>query len=114
MVKDLKFFLKRGFWAFVGLFIFVVQYAYTQSGTGAGTAGIIAAKDEITGMVGAVGKLILAIGAVVGLIGGVRCYIKWNTGDQDVMKSVMGWGGACLFLVIVGLVIQAFFGIPTT
>ena len=53
--------------------------------------------------------LIIAIGAVVGLIGGVRVYIKWQSGDQDTQKAIMGWFGACLFLILVGVVIKAFF-----
>ena len=47
--------------------------------------------------------------AVVGLIGGVRVYIKWQSGDQDTQKAIMGWFGACLFLILVGVVIKAFF-----
>jgi hypothetical protein len=82
--------------------------AFAQGG---GVAGISAADTEIRQYIDPAGNLILAIGAVVGIIGGVRVYIKWNTGDQDVMKSVMGWGSACIFLVLVALVIKAFFGV---
>ena len=46
---------------------------------------------------------------LVGLIGGVRVYIKWQSGDQDTQKAIMGWFGACLFLILVGVVIKAFF-----
>ena len=52
-----------------------------------------------------------ADGAVVGIIGGVRVYIKWNSGDQDINKDIMGWGGSCLFLVLVSVFIKAFFGV---
>lgn len=76
-----------------------------------GVQGIQAADQEIRTYVEPVGNMILAIGAVVGLVGGVRVYIAWNNGDQDVTKKIMGWLGACLFLVVVGLVIQAFFGV---
>jgi len=98
-------FLKRGFYAAVMFLMNMVAFA--QAGRGA--AGLQAATTEVSGMFDNASLLILAIGAIVGLIGGVRCYIKWNTGDQDVMKSVMGWGGACVFLVVVALVIRAFF-----
>lgn len=57
-------------------------------------------------------KLIIqAIGAVVGLIGGVRIYNKWTNGDQDINKEIVGWAGACLFLVIVPQFVGAFFGL---
>ena len=76
-----------------------------------GSLGIDAATSELASYVDPVANLILIIGAIVGLIGGVRVYIKWNSGDQDVQKSIMGWFGACLFLVAVGIVIKAFFGV---
>jgi len=84
-------------------------YSAAAFAQGKGTAGLQAADSEIRTYFEPASNLILAIGAIVGLIGGIRCYIKWNTGDQDVMKSVMGWGGACIFLVVVALVIKAFF-----
>jgi len=72
-------------------------------------AGIDQATTEINSYVDPVSNLIIAIGAVVGLIGGVRVYIKWQSGDQDTQKAIMGWFGACLFLILVGVVIRAFF-----
>jgi len=82
--------------------------AYAQGG---GSVGINAATSSLTSYVDPVSTLILAIGAVVGLIGGVRVYIKWNAGDQDINKELMSWGGSCLFLVLVSVVIKAFFGV---
>jgi hypothetical protein len=38
-------------------------------------------------------------------------YSKWNSGDQDINKELMGWGGSCVFLVVSSLVIKAFFGL---
>ncbi len=73
------------------------------------SAGIDQATAEVSSYVDPVANLIIAIGAVVGLIGGVRVYIKWQSGDQDTQKAIMGWFGACLFLILVGVVIRAFF-----
>jgi len=73
------------------------------------SAGIDQATAEVGSYVDPVSNLIIAIGAVVGLIGGVRVYIKWQSGDQDTQKAIMGWFGACLFLILVGVVIKAFF-----
>ena len=80
-------------------------------GQAQGVEGITAADTEVRTYVEAVGNLVLAIGAVVGLIGAIRVYIAWNNGDQDVTKKIMGWLGACLFLVLSGAVITAFFGV---
>lgn len=76
-----------------------------------GTVGIEAATSSLTSYIDPISTLILAIGAVVGLIGGIRVYIKWNSGDQDINKELMSWGGSCLFLVLVSVVIKAFFGV---
>ncbi|MGN8056077.1 DUF4134 domain-containing protein [Pedobacter sp. 22163] len=89
--------------------LFAAQSLSAQAG--GGTTGINAATSSLTAYVDPVSTLTLAIGAVVGIIGGVRVYIKWNSGDQDINKEIMGWGGSCLFLVLVSVVIKAFFGV---
>jgi hypothetical protein len=83
----------------------------TVSARAQGVQGITAAESSLLGYVDPVASLCLVIGAVVGLIGGVRVYIKWNSGDQDINKELMGWGGSCLFLVLVSVIIKAFFGV---
>nr|WP_181718660.1 DUF4134 domain-containing protein [Pedobacter sp.]QJS06239.1 conjugal transfer protein, TraE [Pedobacter sp.] len=83
----------------------------TMAQGGNGVTGINAANTSLRQYVGPVSTLCLAIGAIVGIIGGVRVYIKWNSGDQDINKEIMGWGGSCLFLVLVGTIIKAFFGV---
>ncbi|WP_239023052.1 DUF4134 domain-containing protein [Pontibacter mangrovi] len=91
------------------LFVFVALAATPALAQGAG--GIDAGASELQTYIDPVGNLILIIGAIVGLIGGVRVYIKWNAGDQDTQKAVMGWMGSCVFLMVVGVVVKAFFGI---
>jgi phage-related minor tail protein len=88
------------------LFALSVTSSFAQ-----GVQGITAAESSLLGYVDPVASLCLVIGAVVGIIGGVRVYIKWNSGDQDINKELMGWGGSCLFLVLVSVIIKAFFGV---
>lgn len=76
-----------------------------------GVTGINAANTSLRQYVDPIATLCLGIGAVVGLIGGVLVYIKWNSGDKDINKELMGWGGSCLFLVLSAVVIKAFFGV---
>ncbi len=95
--------------AFATLILAATNILLAQGG--GGTTGINAATSSLTSYVDPVSTLTLAIGAVVGIIGGVRVYIKWNSGDQDINKELMGWGGSCLFLVLVSVVIKAFFGV---
>jgi hypothetical protein len=93
--------------AFLLLFGIATNVVFAQNGKQA----ITTATTELKSYVDVIGSLILAIGGVVGFVGGVRVYIKWNNGDQDVNKSLMGWMGSCIFLVLVGTVIKAFFGV---
>ena len=87
--------------------------AQTSGSSGINTA-LNTATTNVSASASGVSKLILAIGGVVGLVGGIRIYIKWNNGEHDINKELMGWGGACLFLLLVGTVINAFFGVQTS
>ena len=76
-----------------------------------GTAGINAANTQVRSYFDAGTSLMYAIGAVVGLIGAVKVYQKWNGGDPDTGKVAAAWFGSCVFLVIVATVIKSFFGV---
>lgn len=102
-MKTMKRFFLKAAVLIAASFVWISQ-ALAQS-----PAGIDQATAEVSSYVDPVSNLIIAIGAVVGLIGGVRVYIKWQSGDQDTQKAIMGWFGACLFLILVGVVIKAFF-----
>lgn len=83
-----------------------VQTIFAQGGGG---AGIQAAATEIKSYMGAMTTLTYAIGAIVGVIGAIRIYVKWTSGD-DINKELMGWGGAFIFLMVVPTVVNGFFG----
>lgn len=76
---------------------------------GGGSNAIQNASQTIKGWKGPVTNLIYAIAAVVALVGSIRIYNKWQNGDQDINKELMGFGGACLFLFLVPSFIDAFF-----
>lgn len=73
-----------------------------------GTA-IDAARTSVAGIRSNVGNLVLAIGGVVGLAGAIRVYVKWQNGDQDTQKHLIGWMAASIFLVLAGTIISGFF-----
>lgn len=54
-------------------------------------------------------KLVYAIGAVVGLIGGIKVYSKWSSGDPDTSKTAASWFGACIFLIVAATILRSFF-----
>lgn len=76
-----------------------------------GKAGIEEADKAVRGYFKSGTSLMYAIGAVLGLIGAVKVYQKWNGGDQDTSKVAAAWFGSCIFLVIVATVIESFFGV---
>ncbi|SIN77865.1 protein of unknown function [Chitinophaga niabensis] len=76
-----------------------------------GKAGIEEADKAVRGYFKSGTSLMYAIGAVLGLIGAVKVYTKWNGGDQDTSKVAAAWFGSCIFLVIVATVIESFFGV---
>jgi Domain of unknown function (DUF4134) len=76
-----------------------------------GNAGINEANTKVRSYFAAGVNLMYAVGAIVGLIGAVKVYQKWNSGDHDTGKVAAAWFGSCVFLVIVATVIRSFFGI---
>lgn len=86
--------------------ILCISQVSAQSG---GSAALGAAATTISGYINDLGLLIYAIGAIVGTVGGIRIYNKWTNGDQDINKEIVGWGGACIFLLLVPTFIAAIF-----
>lgn len=76
-----------------------------------GEAGIQAATDQVSGYFDTGCDLVYAICAVVGLIGAVKVFNKWNAGEPDTNKVAAAWFGSCIFAVIVATVLKSFFGV---
>src|SRR5450432_4653258 len=74
-------------------------------------AGINEANTKVRSYFASGTNLMYAVGAIVGLIGAVKVYQKWNSGDHDTGKVAAAWFGSCVFLVIVATVIRSFFGV---
>lgn len=76
-----------------------------------GIEGINEANSKVRSYFDAGTNLMYAVGALLGLIGAVKVYQKWNSGDQDTGKVAAAWFGSCIFLVVVATVIKSFFGV---
>ncbi|MCT1524024.1 MULTISPECIES: DUF4134 domain-containing protein [Sphingobacterium] len=76
---------------------------------GNGSAGIQEATQMVTSYFDPATQLIYAIGAVVGLIGGVKVYNKFSSGDPDTSKTAASWFGACIFLIVAATILRSFF-----
>ena len=76
-----------------------------------GNAGINEANQKVRSYFQSGTNLMYAVGAIVGLIGAVKVYQKWNSGEPDTGKVAAAWFGSCVFLVVVATVIKSFFGV---
>ena len=91
------------------LTLMAVVLASAAMAQGNGIKGITDATSMVTSYFAPLTKLIYAVGAVVGLFGGIKVYQKFSSGDPDTSKTAASWFGACIFLVIVGVVLESFF-----
>ena len=87
----------------------VVSAVSSALAQGNGLAGIIDAINMVTSYFDPGTKLIYAIGAVVGLIGGIKVYNKFSSGDPDTSKTAASWFGACIFLIVAATILRSFF-----
>ena len=83
-----------------------ISSAFAQ---GNGLSGINQATNMVTSYFDPATKLIYAIGAVVRLIGGVKVYSKFSSGDPDTSKTAASWFGACIFLIVAATILRSFF-----
>ncbi|WP_246440733.1 DUF4134 domain-containing protein [Rhabdobacter roseus] len=74
-------------------------------------AGINEADSQVRSYFEPGTNLMYAIGAVLGLVGAVKVFQKWNAGDQDTSKVAAAWFGSCIFLIVVATVLKSFFGL---
>ncbi len=82
--------------------------SYAQGDVGSALA---AGTSELTSYIDPITTLVMAIGGIVGIVGGIRIYNKWNNGDHDINKEILGWGGSALFLILAPLLVKGMFGL---
>ena len=87
----------------------VLIAAFNAFAQGNGAAGITKATDMVTGYFDPATKLCYAIGAVLGLVGGIKTYGKFSSGDPDTSKTAASWFFACIFLIVAATILRSFF-----
>ena len=75
-----------------------------------GASALSNAHDYTVTMMLYVVYLSYAVAALVAIIGALQIYIKMQTGEGDVTKSIMMLVGACLFMIGAYILFPAFFG----
>lgn len=94
----------------VALFVSTLMVIYDAMAQD-GNAGINEATMRVRSYFTTGVNLMYAIGALLGLVGAVKVYQKWNSGDPDTGKVAAAWFGSCIFLVVVATVLRAFFDV---
>lgn len=110
LVSGLKLRLKLDLYWSYGLTMGMVLWGLSGFGQD-GNQGIQEATNRVKGYFDAGCDLMYAIGAVVGIVGAVKVFNKWNAGEPDTNKVAASWFGSCIFLVVVATVLKSFFGI---
>jgi len=96
----------------LGIALCVYAFAISLPAFGQdGNAGINEATMRVRSYFATGTNLMYAIGALLGLVGAVKVYQKWNSGDPDTGKVAAAWFGSCIFLVIVATVLRSFFDV---
>jgi len=109
MKRAVQFTIQKG--KALGLALIVCMITYALAEAQDGNAGINEATMRVRSYFATGTNLMYAIGAILGLVGAVKVYQKWNSGDPDTGKVAAAWFGSCVFLVIVATVLRSFFGI---
>lgn len=104
--------MKINFGKMAGLLLATISVSAVElSWAQDGNAGINAANNQVRSYFASGTQLMYAVGGILGLIGAVKVFQKWNNGDPDTAKVAAAWFGSCVFLVLVTTVIESFFGI---
>ena len=75
-----------------------------------GADALASAHDYAVTMMLYIVYMCYAVAGIVVIISALQIYIKMNTGEGDVTKSIMMLIGACLFMIGTTILFPAFFG----
>lgn len=75
-----------------------------------GADALAGMHDYVVTMMLYVLYLTYAVAAVMVIISALQIYIKMNTGEDGVTKSILTLIGACLFMIGASILFPAFFG----
>ncbi len=110
MKRVIQFTVEKGKALMLSLIIYALTFLLPANAQD-GNAGINEATLRVRSYFTTGTSLMYAIGALLGLVGAVKVYQKWNSGDPDTGKVAAAWFGSCVFLVIVATVLRSFFGL---
>ena len=109
--KPAQSFNKLSLFLFSLVLLLVGTALRAQTGAGQMSTAIENSKSDISSIFQSLSDVILVIGAIVGLVGGIQVFVKWNRGERDINKEIAAWGGSCVFLLIMGTILKTAFGL---
>lgn len=95
------------------LMLTVPCFAFAKSGAvnySWGADALATMHDFVVTMMLYVLYICYAVASVFVVVAALQIYIKMNTGEEGVMKSIVSLIGACLFIIGASIVFPAFFG----
>lgn len=89
---------------------------YAQSGGGSSQAvtALTTVKTDISKIFSVASTLCLVVGGIIGLVGGIIVFQKWQQGDPQTTKFIAGWIGSTVFLVLTGTILKTIFNIQAS
>ena len=95
------------------LMLTVPCFAFAKSGAvnySWGADALATMHDFVVTMMLYVLYICYAVASVLAVISALQIYIKWNTGEDGIVKSILMLFGACMFIIGASIVFPAFFG----
>lgn len=97
------------YYAFFSIYAFLIVTTSVDVFAQSGITGLQNATTEVTKYFDQGTKLMYAIGAIVGIVGAIKVFNKFNSGDNDTGKVASAWLGSCIFLIVVSAILRGFF-----
>ena len=76
-----------------------------------GISELYQASGTMKGYYHSFSDLVFLLGAIVGLLGGLRVFANWQSGRHHIDAQVTGWFFSCLFLLLSGTFLRGVFGL---
>lgn len=95
------------------LMLTIPCFAFAKSGAvnySWGADALATMHDFVVTMMLYVLYICYAVASVFVVVAALQIYIKMNTGEDGVVKSIVSLVGACLFIIGASIVFPAFFG----
>ena len=95
------------------LMLTVPCFAFAKSGAvnySWGADALATMHDFVVTMMMYVLYICYAVASVLAVISALQIYIKWNTGEDGIVKSILMLFGSCMFIIGASIVFPAFFG----